>query len=74
MTYTESVLNELHAQREIDAAIHAAKYAAGGRPHPRYADEWVNLPVGFSSAEIVRSICARRGVDPKAIGFFPEGA
>ena len=80
MNLIDTVLNELHAANECRAAIHAAKYAAGGRIAHHYsdgyADEWVNLPANFSETAraIVLEICGARGVNPREIGFLVESA
>jgi hypothetical protein len=79
MTLIQTILNEQHAAAATRQAIHAAKVAAGGRitrhNSDGYADEWTGLPANFS--EIVKGViidsCARFGVEPEAIGYFPEG-
>jgi hypothetical protein len=75
MNLIDTVLNELYATNECRAAIHAAKVAAGGRMTD-IVDEWVNLPASFgeTAEEIITQVCGARGVNPRDIGFFPEGA
>lgn len=75
MNLIDTVLNELAARNEVEAQLHAAKHAAGGRKTD-VQDEWVNLPANFgeTAGAIILQVCGARGVNPRDIGFFPEGA
>lgn len=79
MSLIETILNEQHAAAATRQAIHAAKVSAGGwiaRAYSDgYADEWAGLPsnIGETVKRVIIDTCARYGVEPEALGYFPEG-
>jgi len=72
MTLIDTIRNEVNCRTAVFQALHSALIAAGARPCSRYQGEWVNVPAGWSASPLIRSVCAEYGVNPEAIGFYPD--